>query len=314
MRRVFFTRRGLPLWWGIGLAQLTKERQGQLSVTGLALIALLPGVCFAYNGVGWHLRGGEAISDGVEAAEAKPGQPLLLINLPNRLAPRGRFYPFFDGGAILLPARVAPGEIIGAHTGENRPDDAAVTVGDVLPPVDYPHIVYGEQVDSGTLIHLINEGRAVYITDYVDGKIRLNDVGQRLQDYQPFGQPIAYFGDFITLWESGLSVESGTLHLTLIWEVSHPLDNAPTVFVHVVDGAGQIAAQADGDPLGGLYPFSANPDHLMLEDVRVIRLPENGSYIVYVGVWDPATGERLPVRGGDYSDGRVPVGEVSPPG
>lgn len=298
------------LWWGIGLNQLARGKQNQLLVTGLALISLLPGAYFAYSGVGWHVSGGEAISEAVQAAKEQTDQSLLLINLPNRLAPTSKFYPFFDGGAILLPSRVAPGEIIGAHTSQNRPDDSAITVGDVLPAVDYPHTTYGEQVDFETLVALINAGRAVYITDYVGGEIRLNYAGQRMQDYQPSGQPIAYFGDFITLRESSLSVESGTLHLSLTWEVIHPLENAPTVFVHVVDGAGQIVAQADGDPLGGLYPFNANRDYQVLEDVRVIRPSENGPYSVYVGVWDPVTGERLPVRGGDYPDGRVPVGEV----
>ncbi len=302
------------LWWGIGLTQLVKKKHGQLLATGLALIALLPGAYFAYSGVGWHLRGGEAISDAVQTAAARPDQSLLLINLPNRLAPGISVYPFFDGGAILLPARVQPGEIVGAYTGEDRLDDAAVTVGNVLPPVDYPHTIYGEQVDPGMLIDLINGGRAVYIADYVGDTVYLNYVGQRVSEHQLSGQPIAYFGDFITLWGSDLSVESGSLHLSLSWEIIHPRENAPTVFVHVVDGAGQIAAQADGDPLGGLYPFNTNPGYLILEDVRVVLLPEGGSYSVYVGVWDPAANERLPVKGGDYSDDRVPVGEVNLPG
>lgn len=301
------------LWWGIGLAQITKGKQGKLIAAGLGLIVLLPGAYFAYIGVNWHMRGGKAISDAVQAAETQPDQSLLLINLPDRLAPQNNIYPFFDGRAILLPARVAPGEIIGAHTGEKRLDDAAITVGSVLPPVDYPHTTYSEQVDFETLIRLINDGRAVYIADYAGEKINLNYAGQRMQDYQLPSQPIANFGDFITLWESDLSVESDILYLTLAWEVIHALDNTPTVFVHVVDGAGQVIAQADGDPLGGLYPFNVNDDHLVLEDVRVIRLPEGGPYSVYMGVWDPAAGERLPVRGGSYPDGRVPVGEVSLP-
>jgi hypothetical protein len=87
-----------------------------------------------------------------------------------------------------------------------------------------------------------------------------------------------------------------TISVPLRWlAVGAPARDA-TVFVHLVDATGKLAAQDDGPPLGGRYPTSAWGAGEVVADPRLLRLPANlppGRYTVHVGWYLPATGARL---------------------
>jgi hypothetical protein len=305
---------GAALLWGAALSQLWNERRAaRLLTVGVALGAALSGAVFAVNGVGWHLQGGMAIWDAVEAAQAEPDAPLLLVNLPDRLAPVRGFYPYFDGGAILLPPQVAAGEVAGAHLGMSRPVDHALTAGAILPSVVYLRSTYGAPADPATVQEYIDSGQRVYVADYSSSPIRLRYAGRVLpSDDRPGPMPVARFGDSITLWNASAESEGGLLRIALRWEVADGLEGGPTVFVHVVDRGGAVIAQADGDPIAGLYPLGDMAGGLIVEDVRWAVVPADEVGGVYVGVWWPDTGERLPASGGDFPDDRVPVAVDAP--
>lgn len=99
----------------------------------------------------------------------------------------------------------------------------------------------------------------------------------------------------------------GALGVTLLWEAYAPVDRDYSVFVHVVDAAGNTVAQSDGWPVCGTEPthgWEVGDVHL---DPRVVDLPPSlapGRYTVRAGLYDPATGERLPAREGqaDHTD------------
>jgi hypothetical protein len=300
---------GAALWWGAALGWLAGRRWWwQAPVTlGLAA-AMAPGIYFAGQGLAWHLRGGGAIWDAVHAAEHYD-DPLLLVNLPDRLAPFERLYPYQHGGAILLPPQVPVAEITGAHLGADRPDDVAVTVGYALPPASYERTTYGALTEGQALADLIDAGRRVYVADYSD-PIRLAYAG-RVLDRPPRGDPLAVFDDRLILRSATLDIESDRLTLTLIWELSSRLDGAPTMFVHIADASGAIVVQADGHALLNLHPLGLWSAGAVIEDVRYATLPGGGPYSVYVGVWRPAVDVRLEARsptGEPYPENRVPVG------
>jgi hypothetical protein len=309
---------GAAVWWGVALSRVGADpeparpvgRWARYAAPLLALAAIAPGAYFAHRGIGWHLRGAEAIRDAVAAARADPGAPLLLVNLPNRLSPQTGFYPYFDGGAILLPPQVPAGEIAGAHLGGNRPGDRAATVGAILPPVTYRRVTYGDPPGVGALGDLIGDGHRVYVADYGGEAIRLRYAGMLVDDPPP-GEVIARFGSSLALRGTESGIEGSVLRLALMWELTGPLEGAPTMFVHLVGADGAPVAQADGDPLLGLYPLQAWPVGSVVEDVRYITLPGEGPYQVYVGVWGPETGRRLAATDADgrrCPDDRVPVG------
>lgn len=98
------------------------------------------------------------------------------------------------------------------------------------------------------------------------------------------------------------SAEAGR-QIDLLWGALAPPPTAQ-VFVHLVDAAGQMVAQHDGP----LPTWSAGA--LARQRVRLTLpadQPATGSdYVIYVGLYHPATGERLPlsVSGQDVPDRR----------
>lgn len=103
--------------------------------------------------------------------------------------------------------------------------------------------------------------------------------------------------------------------VTLYWQArSVPALNY-TAFVHVVerlgsDDEGRIRAQRDAAPDGGAYPTRRWVAGEAVEDAVRINLPAAmpaGTYDLVVGLYDPATGQRLPVldTAGQAADDKV---------
>ncbi len=85
-----------------------------------------------------------------------------------------------------------------------------------------------------------------------------------------------------------------------------------------MDGQGQLAAQHDSPPANGTLPTSLWVSGEIIIDDHTVRLPsdiEVGTHTLQVGIYNPATGGRLPVSTGDaVSDGalRLTHIEVTP--
>ncbi|MBN1967149.1 MAG: hypothetical protein JW910_21020, partial [Anaerolineae bacterium] len=113
-----------------------------------------------------------------------------------------------------------------------------------------------------------------------------------------------------------------SLTLLLYWEALTP-DRAGQadrrVFVHVVaaqnDTAEGIVAQFDGPPRQGTYPFWVWREDETVTDAVQLTLPADtpaGEYVVLLGIYDPANGERLPIVGGqDYGASRLVLGRIT---
>ena len=89
-----------------------------------------------------------------------------------------------------------------------------------------------------------------------------------------------------------LEPDNRLLRFNLYWRVWAPLSTSYTVFVHATDGQGQLLAQADGPPLGGLYPTDAWLPGQLIRDTHGIVLPANTRALL-VGLYDPRTMTRL---------------------
>jgi hypothetical protein len=94
------------------------------------------------------------------------------------------------------------------------------------------------------------------------------------------------------------------LTVTLHWQTDTYIDRDYTVFVHLAAASGAPLAQADSPPLSGAYPTSIwNPGEA-ISDSHVLTIPRNlaaGSYRLLVGLYDPATSTRVPLRSGGDS-------------
>ncbi len=112
-----------------------------------------------------------------------------------------------------------------------------------------------------------------------------------------------------------------TVQLTLHWQTTAPLTKRYTVFAHIIGGMNPatqspVWAQLDNEPVGGSRPTSTWGVGEMLDDRYGLLLPSNtppGDYQIEIGMYDPATFARLPVRddtGARVADDRVLLGTV----
>ena len=96
------------------------------------------------------------------------------------------------------------------------------------------------------------------------------------------------------------------LRLNVTWQPLQAFTEDWKVFVHLVDSKGHMLAQFDGQPLEGVYPTSQWIPGEFIEDSYPLLIPADappGPYQVFIGLYNEATGARLPVP--DDSEGRV---------
>jgi hypothetical protein len=113
------------------------------------------------------------------------------------------------------------------------------------------------------------------------------------------------------------------LQLTLYWEPLESLKTNYKVFVHLVDSRGNIVGQRDSEPVGGTRPTTSWKPGELLSDNYGLLIPPGappGEHLLRVGIYDPASGQRLVVNssggaGGDAVDlARIAVAPaIAPP-
>jgi hypothetical protein len=89
--------------------------------------------------------------------------------------------------------------------------------------------------------------------------------------------------------------EGGPLQLTLYWQAKQEMETAYKVFVHLLDETGQIVTQVDREPQAGAAPTTGWVPGEVVADELEIPITESLTKVrsIAVGLYDPATGERL---------------------
>lgn len=289
---------------GVGVAMLWAFTASEISVNGvhwrealglmLVSFIMIPAVVY----IGWaldHYEQGLNTLHQVAEIEAEHAQGQLnFVDLPNEIAPKRAMYPFFSGGAELLPSLVQGENLTGIANDQLQAWQSSISRGEVA----YRYKPYGPLIGEQTVL----DGQ-VYIVDYREDAVELDYYGGVL-DAGSVESEVTFenvaglqLADLLT-WEDEVIV---TLH----WQVMEA-STLETVFLHVIySETGELVAQADGALWGGLLPL-----HLAqsVEDVRYIDVP-SGLYEVYVGLWRPTTGERLEPSV-PHPDNVYPLGSV----
>jgi hypothetical protein len=105
------------------------------------------------------------------------------------------------------------------------------------------------------------------------------------------------FGDRLRLLGYDLAVTGDEARVTLHWQALRRMEDLK-FFVHLEDAeSGALATQADVMPQGWMYPTSQWRVGEIVPDEIVLSLEgvPAGEYELWVGVYQPATGERLPI-------------------
>ncbi|MFH1928703.1 MAG: glycosyltransferase family 39 protein [Chloroflexota bacterium] len=120
----------------------------------------------------------------------------------------------------------------------------------------------------------------------------------------------AVLGDSIRLLGYALpsaEVRAGdVLQLTLFWEATQPILRRYKVFVHVLDGEGQLVSQRDSEPGGGARLTNTwQPGETVLDNYGVL-IPLDaraGEYQVKIGMYHIKDSTRLPITLGGQAVG-----------
>ena len=103
------------------------------------------------------------------------------------------------------------------------------------------------------------------------------------------------------------------IRVTLYWLGSRQPDKDYKVFVHLRDLADQqMISQHDSDPVYGSTPLTRWEPGELMADEHLLPLPADtppGKYQLWVGMYDPATGERV-IRSDAPGQDRLPIGVV----
>jgi len=135
------------------------------------------------------------------------------------------------------------------------------------------------------------------------------EVGARL------GELYELVGYSLRLPEGEHSAHPGdTLHLTLVWRCLGSTETSYTVFTHLLNEAQQIIGQQDNPPVGGSYPTPLwVPGEIVVDEYALLIHPDAGAgrAVIEIGLYDPATMQRLPVLDPTGATGdRVLLGDI----
>lgn len=176
-----------------------------------------------------------------------------------------------------------------------------------------------DEKQRGTfLIGLEMMGKGVYqdvdlwLGSRFDQAEKLALLGDESGNWYNLGEEIALVG-----YDVGDAVKAGeVLRPRLYWQARAKINEDYTVFVHLLDGEGNILAQQDGQPQGGDYPTFLWRRGEVVWDAHELHLPPDladGCYQLVAGMYLLETMERLPVldaRGERQPYDMILLGEV----
>ena len=181
-------------------------------------------------------------------------------------------------------------------------------------PLDVPPLTFSLAAGLTSSTH----GR-LNVTGSDSGLLHLRDIEVRpvrpgiFQRVRPAKESPADTSDGIRLQGYDLASQSDDFTLRLFWETGKGISNDWITFIHMLDDSGELVAQFDGPPLRGLLPTSQWHKDALYVDRREIALPRGlapGEYHFRIGLYDFATGERLPLQPRDAGDVQFEDGQL----
>lgn len=236
----------------------------------------------------------------------------ILLNAPGQ---REVFEYYYDGD---LPIYGLP---------EQRPPDASATTAQVKDiAASHPHLyslfwATGESDPDGVVEGWLDT-HAYKAADSWKGDVRFVIYATQQPTSNWPVQPMdVLLSDQIRLTGKALStqeVDSGdVLQLQLNWQAERTPDADYTVFVQLLDERDQVIAQHDAPPVSGDRPTGGWQPGEQVSDKHGLLVPAGtapGDYRLIAGMYDPQSGNRLPVNESDTIDlGVVRVNRPSTP-
>jgi hypothetical protein len=297
------------LWTDVLLLFVRGAEMGsrsRLARTAVAIVAvtLLLGqnVRFVRQRMDLHQVLGDGFKQVVEATVRanEAGKETIVLNFPSWFATVRSDYALGHDGVLFWPDYVPPGIFMAVHTGEFG-DLNFVRVDAIRP--DLEKLYYGLTGPTPDWPMLSSVPSQVLRTDYGEEELSLLPVGELLMAEENETEPVATFegntGETaVVLLDARTQVSDSGVRVDLMWQVPQALNNS-TVFVHLLNGDGQLIDQADGEPLGGSLPFELWPKDGQILDTRWMAVEDASANVVLIGLYDRISGERLAAYSAD---------------
>ncbi len=231
------------------------------------------------------------------AAEGRPGDAVVL-DAPNQWEV---FTYYYRGPLEVFPAPYHP-----------DPAEAQAWLATLLDGHERLFVLYwGErEADPQGYIERGLAERSYKAGESWIGEVRLARYGVAPLPEEPTRPLEATFGSAIRLEGTAIGGEcfrgGEIIPISLFWRATAKPATRYKLFVHLLDAAGNLVAQYDGEPVGGFRPTDGWEPEERLIDRCGLLLPASlppGRYRLRLGLYD-AAGTRLPVRsGGEVDDG-----------
>jgi len=226
--------------------------------------------------------------------------------LENQQGARLSYSTFSLGGLLKWPRALAPGSLV--------IDRQPVFIDPHAQSGRYPLTVRVFDLGAGRLLQRLDEaGRS--IGDVISvGDVKVvapATLTVRTRRAATIGD-LARFAGYELDPGTGLTRPGATLTLTVVYQALHTADRDLTQFVHVYNPALGLIGQADSPPLAGNNPTDHWVAGEIIRDTLTLTIAPDaapGTYTVLWGLYDPATGERLPVA---LPDGTQPEDRALP--
>jgi hypothetical protein len=159
-------------------------------------------------------------------------------------------------------------------------------------------------VEAGKLnlgLRLVNAESGASLSDWLLGQV---DVAVRTRSFEAPTMMYslgANFGNQATLLGYDLDLTNfkvdSPVQLTLYWQAQKGMDTAYRVFVHLLEPTGGIVVQMDQEPQAGDAPTTGWLAGEVVKDDIVMKVSgaATTAHEIAIGLYDPATGTRVPV-------------------
>lgn len=291
------------LWADVALLFVRGARQGSRAhalrtavAVAFAALLLWQNGRFIHERMAYHAMLGDGFQQVIAATTAanEAGEEAVFINFPSWLAPKRPTFALGHEGVLFWPDYVPPEMLMATHTGAFG--ELSFVRDDATRPelTDEFYGLTGPQPDWTALRTVPAQ---VLKTEYGPANLALRPVGAvgpPAQESPPGAASFRQDGGAtgVDLLDAYATAVPGGVWVDLLWQTAEP-PSQTTVFVHLVDGAGNLVAQADGDPLGGIYPFERWRTGEIVRDRRWVPLPESEGLSVRAGLYQRENGERL---------------------
>jgi hypothetical protein len=222
----------------------------------------------------------------------------VFVHLLDRSGKRWAQHDAQPLGNLYPTSRWAEGEMVRDSHPLSLPTD--------LPPGRYFLRIGMYLPTSGERLPVSTGGDSLLLATLLVGQAEV----QPEDIHQPVHASLGAQAELVGYVQSPAAVRPGeTLRLTLFWQARQWIAQDYTVFVHLLDSQGKIWGQHDGLPQDGALPTSVwNPGELLRDEhlLTVDAQAPAGDYRLAVGLYDPATLQRLPV----FDAQGQPVGDV----